>query len=249
MKHTSIMTIALCGLLFAQHANAEAITVDPSGEGDYTTIQSAVNAAASGDTITMVHGVYTEDIEIPADKSLTVSGDVSETDAVIIRGKVTVRSRADLELQYVKMNAKGNKKGIHVHADASLNFKYSTLHHGRHGIIAEQDAVIEVYNAAIRDTKRHGILLRKDTRFYGDGISVRRNGRAGIRANRVAYFYLTESTVKKNATGIYFYKSDTDNSVTKTAFHNNQIAIRLNESNSYLNENTFEENSANTVAE
>ncbi len=48
---------------FAVGAGAATLEVDQAGNGGYLTIQSAVNAAASGDTILIREGVYAENVE------------------------------------------------------------------------------------------------------------------------------------------------------------------------------------------
>jgi hypothetical protein len=42
---------------------ASTLTVDPSSSGAYTTIQSAISASASGDTIQVISGTYYECID------------------------------------------------------------------------------------------------------------------------------------------------------------------------------------------
>jgi hypothetical protein len=44
--------------------SGEIITVGKSGNADYTRIQSAINAAGSGDTVFVREGTYAENIEI-----------------------------------------------------------------------------------------------------------------------------------------------------------------------------------------
>ena len=65
--------MTLTSLLILQSAWAATHTVDASGEGDFTSIQSAVDAAASGDTINVAAGTYEESINISA-KTLTIEG-------------------------------------------------------------------------------------------------------------------------------------------------------------------------------
>ena len=65
--------MTLTSLLILQSAWAATHIVDASGEGDFTSIQSAVDAAASGDTINVAAGTYEESINISA-KTLTIEG-------------------------------------------------------------------------------------------------------------------------------------------------------------------------------
>ena len=59
-------------LLITTTAFGATYTVDPSGSGDYTTIQAAINGASDGDTITVGAGTYAEAIDLGG-KNLTIS--------------------------------------------------------------------------------------------------------------------------------------------------------------------------------
>ena len=65
--------MTLTSLLILQSAWAASHTVDASGDGDFTSIQAAVDAAASGDTINVAAGTYEESVSISA-KTLTIEG-------------------------------------------------------------------------------------------------------------------------------------------------------------------------------
>lgn len=79
----------LAVFVFGAHAaQAKVITVDDNGadcrKADFTSIQAAVNAASSGDTIKVCAGTYVEQVTIPAGKNgLTLRSHVPE--AAIIK--------------------------------------------------------------------------------------------------------------------------------------------------------------------
>ena len=90
--------IVLCGILLflSEGGEGRTITVDDDGEGDYTSIQDAIDNATDGDTIRVWEGVYYENVIV--NKSVSVIGNGS---GVIVEGggenrASAVRITADL---------------------------------------------------------------------------------------------------------------------------------------------------------
>ncbi len=80
MNHMSVnktIIISLFILCFNQVIKAQAITVDIDGNGDYSTIQEAVNKLSSGDTLLVYPGIYNERVH------LTTSG--TEGNPIVIK--------------------------------------------------------------------------------------------------------------------------------------------------------------------
>jgi len=78
-KTIAIVALLLIGI-FAIPGNvqgAETIVVDANGNGDYTTIQAAIDAAAIGDTIEVWSGTYSENVVV--NKALTIKGNGTDT--------------------------------------------------------------------------------------------------------------------------------------------------------------------------
>ena len=63
---------------------ATTIIVDINGDGDYTSIQSAVNSASAGDTIRVYDGTYNENVTI--DKTISLIGNGTTKTSVIGSG-------------------------------------------------------------------------------------------------------------------------------------------------------------------
>lgn len=84
-----LITLTLAGLLcgLPTMGTATVLLVDPSGGGDYTTIQPAIDAAATGDTVALVDHVYTgtgnRDLDMLG-KAITVCSQSGNRDACII---------------------------------------------------------------------------------------------------------------------------------------------------------------------
>jgi len=68
--------VAVLAGLFAEEGAARTITVDDDGEGDYVTIQDAVDNATAGDTIRVWEGNYTGTVEV--NKTLRIIGNGTE---------------------------------------------------------------------------------------------------------------------------------------------------------------------------
>jgi putative cofactor-binding repeat protein len=94
-----LAAVALALLGVAAPASAATVTVGPGGT--YTTIQDAVAAAISGDTITVEAGNYTGAVVVPTGKSLTITGAVG----AVLAGSFT-------------LNAPSTITGFTVHASA-----------------------------------------------------------------------------------------------------------------------------------
>ena len=80
--------------LAASPAAAATLTVDPSDASAYATIQSAIDGAASGDTITVVAGTYAECIDLGG-LDLTITGADSTTTTIDGEGACDVAIVAD----------------------------------------------------------------------------------------------------------------------------------------------------------
>ena len=88
------LACAAIALLGSQPAQAATLTVCADGSADHTTIQAAVDAAASGDTIDICAGVHTEaGIAIINKDNLTIQGQGQET--TIVQAAASVGAATD----------------------------------------------------------------------------------------------------------------------------------------------------------
>jgi len=78
MKHALLLSLALAVVLIATPVMATTHSVDAGGGGDYLTIQTAINAASSGDTLVVAAGTYREQLKIDS-KDLDIVGAGSGT--------------------------------------------------------------------------------------------------------------------------------------------------------------------------
>ena len=112
-------TIMATGRL--QFADRSVWLVDDGADADYTTIQAAVDAAASGDVIMVGAGSYSENVTI-AGKSLTLDGaGRSGGSATTLHGQVTVTGTLDggLSIKNLAIDAAGQPYGVFVSAGST----------------------------------------------------------------------------------------------------------------------------------
>lgn len=77
-------------MAYKNYSTARAHIVDPTGGGDFTTIQAAITAASSGQTIFVRPGTYTENITHKSGVNVTASrGDQDDLNVAVI-GKWTI---------------------------------------------------------------------------------------------------------------------------------------------------------------
>ncbi len=101
-------------------ASAATIVVDDSGGQDYTRIQSAINAASSGDTIQIRAGLYSENLSIVG-KSLTLVGAGSSS---------------------VEVQADGSAAALAIEGAASLDVSGLQLSSGERGLTVRQSTAV-----------------------------------------------------------------------------------------------------------
>ena len=160
-------------LLLLIATNANAATLKVGGSGAYSTIQSAVNAASSGDTIQIAAGTYNEDVDTKG-KDLSLIGAGS--------AKVTI-------------NASGNDSAITVDQGESVYLEGVTLTGSDQGVnvVAStfEGADIEIYGMT-GDSAGGGFLISKGAAVDVSDCLVR-----GISVGNSAYggaVFLSEST-------------------------------------------------------
>ncbi|GAA0531595.1 pectinesterase family protein [Paractinoplanes ferrugineus] len=87
----AVLTVAAVALVATATAAQAATTyvVATDGSGNYTTIQAALSAAKSGDTISVKAGTYRGQVSIPAAKSgITIKGATGTSSDIVITGNV-----------------------------------------------------------------------------------------------------------------------------------------------------------------
>lgn len=89
--------------IFNSEAHATTWTVDDDGGEDFASIQEAIDAASSGDTIRVYEGIYEENVVV--DKNINIIGNGSEKTEV--RGWVDKNAAAEVDYARVGLHSSG----------------------------------------------------------------------------------------------------------------------------------------------
>lgn len=93
---------------YRNYSTAVSHIVDATGQGDFTTVQSAINSASSGQTIFIRPGTYTENPTLKAGVDLVAFVTDSEIPNVIIKGTCSLTSAGTVGLSGIQLQTNGN---------------------------------------------------------------------------------------------------------------------------------------------
>jgi parallel beta-helix repeat protein len=152
------------------------IVVDAAGDGDFTTIQAAVDAADAGDKVKVRAGTYAENVVV--DKELTIKGAFGNTAIVDPVNNTTTGAQGigfDLQANGIEIKRFTiRESGTNVDAEGTIGIRTSASFSG-----------YEIKNNIIEDNTV-GIYLNTDTSTTEEveeteveGNTIRDNNRAG----------------------------------------------------------------------
>jgi parallel beta-helix repeat protein len=228
-------------------------SVDISGNGDFTSIQDAINSASNGDTIVVRQGEYHEQIII--DKSLTLTGENKEN--TIIKGiakkdviYITAEQVSISNIQVCNSGKSGRDAGIETIANrtsiTNTIIKNSTigifLFHSSNNIIKDNILInnkdyglhlfysyFNTITQNIVSNNRWGMLF-----VYGQGNSVSENQIAENKIHGIwllrgsVYNTFTENLIQYNKNkGIHIQLFCFNNSFINNQISNNGEGMRI----------------------
>ncbi|EAN84934.1 hypothetical protein C3747_13g418 [Trypanosoma cruzi] len=155
----------------------EAVThiVNPGGEGAFSSVADALNAAVSGETIALKPGLYEELLKVATEVTITAVPDdsLAESEAVITNGVVIV---ANVTMRGLQISGKIDVRkghaviedcdihhgsdGVRVGEGAKLTIRRSRIHHcesGGDGIFFTPGSFGEVVDCDIYECRVNGI--------------------------------------------------------------------------------------------
>ena len=216
-------------ILLVTSADAATWTVAPSsGLGiDYTRIQDAINAAASGDTIRVSSGTYYENVDV--NKRLTLQGVGSPVvDAGGIANAIILNADACILEGFVASNSKSGNAGIWV-ASSGNTISDNTVTHNNWGIVLFSSSSSNTIsdNTAI-DNSQSGIVL-----YFSNGNTISENTASNNSLYGINLYFSNGNTISRNTAssnsfdGIDLYSSTGNTISDNTASNNSQCGIYL----------------------
>ncbi len=215
-------------------------TVDAHGNGNFSTIASAINSVPSASKILVCPGIYTETLII--NKSLTIEG--AGADATTVDGN---GSYSDV---------------IRIESN-NVNISHITLKNGGHGVYINNVSSIEIRDTRITSNKYDNLYIYSASdvsinntnitdSLWNDGIDIRSSSNIEIINSIISgnddwgiYAYdLHNSSISGNVIesnrwydGIYLQHSSDNSIIDNIIRSNNEQGIELSNSNGNLLEN------------
>jgi len=243
-------TLALCAVAAVVVGTANAATYTVCATGcDYATIQSAVNAATSGDTVFVYNGSYNENVNVGT-AHLTLEGEGKD--------KVTVTAASSSDDVFEVTADWVNISGFTATGATSGDWIAGiTLNGVQHCKISEnncsKNSLFGIYlqdssnNELTNNTANQndwGIWLDYSSNNTLTGNTANYNNDDGIWLDYSSNNTLTGNTANyNNDDGIFLYSSSNNSITSNTANYNNWDGIELySSSNNSITSNTANEN-------
>jgi len=251
VSKTLLFIVAIL-VLFATTAVPTSADLTVGSQGQYKTIQQAVNAANAGDIIRVAPGTYTENVVVS--KSLTIiaaSGRPTVTATTSSQNVITVTG-PDVRIEGFTLT--GGLNGVHV-----SNTSRCTVVN----VVANNNARAGVYLAqSVNNVISNCNLANNGYGVYADhasnnqiafNIATGEVGNGEALGDGIYLYYCNNNTIKRNTLssnidfGLSLYYSARNVITNNTINDNMAIGIRLGEGSNYntLTYNKFSRNGAN----
>lgn len=136
---------------YRDYSVAKGLIVDASGHGDFTTIQAAINAASSGQTIFVRPGTYTENPALKAGVEITSFSGNAFSENTIINGKCTFSGTGVVTISDIVLQTNSDYLLEITGSSASTVYIYNcflnmTDNTGIHMTSSNSSAILELAN-------------------------------------------------------------------------------------------------------
>jgi len=222
MKGKSIQSICIV-LLFvlgatATQAGAAVLTVGINGEGNYTSIQEAVNNAQNGDTIVVSPGIYRENVNVNKEIAIISNTDVSgdRTNRTYVIGAVPANDVFSIKSNNVRITGfhiVGGPSGMDMYQEVGLYLEGAQNCSLNNNTLILNDVGIDLNNSQGNFLDNNQICL----------------GSTGIVLSRSNENKLSNNVVVTNDEGILLENS-TNNTLMNNTAESNDIGVLLDTS-------------------
>jgi len=231
-------------LIFAGAASAANVTVGPDSTYNYQAIQSAVDACADSDTITVYpngNDVYNENVIV--NKLLNIVANSSDT---VVNGSFTITATGSgSTVQGFTINGSIHRVVIYLDGASNVKIIGNTINgfNSRHGIYAYNSNINTLTGNNINGCA-NGISLIDSINNMLTGNNVLANTNVGIYLEGYSSAHtLFNNTVNNNHYGIYLYYYSNFNYLVENTVANNDHGITLDASTgNTLQKNTITNN-------
>jgi parallel beta-helix repeat protein len=254
-RKISVITIfiLLIGVVFIPHINSDVLIqgttlyVGGSGPGNYTTIQSAIDDANTGNTVFIYNGVYEENIIV--NKTINVKGE--EKNNTILKNTKDIEAilvTADsVNISDILIdNTDKNSDGINIFQCSGCLIQSVKIIrcYGHPGIIVKNSDHTSVFNNSV-SWSGGGISIIKSEHTTVTGNHLSSNNNSGLYLSQSISSYISNNKIYWNAyEGIYMFGDNQDNFIVNNTFYQNLHGIYMHERcpSNLIYKNTFDNN-------
>ena len=231
-----ILVTCLIVSTLAVSVNGAALNVGSGGE--YTSITAAVNAAQSGDTITISAGTYSENVVVT--KSVTIKA-ASPGSTVVTASDpskdVFVVQATNVRIEGLTITGATGASGIHVDHNSACVMSDISAHGNDRAIYLDGATNCEVSSSNLADNGYGVYCDNASNNTISSIVATGEQGNGKALGDGIYMYYSDANTINhsnlsaNHVYGISLYHSS-GNTITNNSILNNQdIGVRLRESN------------------
>lgn len=183
--------------------------VGGGGPGNYSTIQSAINAASNGDTIFVYSGTYAENIII--DKSITLLGE-NRTTTTMLGNSVSTTvniTAASVTLNGFTIKNDASQNGIYT-STSSHTFTDDVFTMTSHGIYLYYSSENTILNSSFGDNAHSGIYMQVGQNNTIAQNEFFNNSDEGIYLKGCGVTHVEKNTFNDNGIGLHTFEASSN---------------------------------------